>query len=49
MLGDLAPEHLATQGRNTVILQRDEYPFTSDVRVPPAVFESISHQMEGDI
>ena len=26
-----------------------EYPFTSDVRVPPAVFESKSHQMEGDI
>lgn len=24
-----------------------EYPFTSDVRVPPAAFESLSHQMEG--
>jgi len=25
-----------------------EYPFTSNVRVPPEAFESISHQMEGD-
>jgi hypothetical protein len=25
-----------------------EYPFTSDVQVPPTAFESISHQMEGE-